>query len=184
MTTSERQESHAFSFPVRVYFADTDFSGVVRRHLGRTHPPPDVERMMTVMGSMSYSKIVRPNGTIAMPPPDDRIFHTVREADLLSSFNIARMIEFRINGNAGEMTDSDIRKEVAGLYMERMARLQERGLFTTRTGRLLATALDTIGRLRLFLLDHIDLHGNLDILRVVNHISIHDLIDRMEQLDE
>lgn len=162
----------------------TDFSDVVRDHLGSSHPLSDVDRMMTVMNSMSYSKIVLPDGTINMPEGGDVIFHTVREADLLSSFNIARMIEYRISGRLGDMSDDDIRKEVVGLYMERMSRLQERNLFVTKKGRALATALDAIGRIRLPLLDHIDLYGNLDILRIVNHISIHDVICRMERLYE
>jgi len=160
----------------------TDFSGVVRDHLGKSHPPSDVDRMMSVMTSMSYSKIVSPDGRVNLPQGEDVVFHTVREADLLSSFNLARMIEYRISGRAGDMSDTHIRKEVIELYMERMARLQERGLFLSKTGRALATALDTIGRLRLRLVRHIDLHGDLDILRVVNHISIHDLISSLERL--
>lgn len=129
---------------------------------------------------MSYSKIVLPDGRIDMPMEEDRVFHIIREADLLSSYNIARMIEYRLHRS--DMNDTEIRADVNQLYRQRMARLVERGLFTTRAGRTIARALDIVGSVRLPLVETIDLHGNLDILRIVNYVSIHDLTDVLEEI--
>lgn len=159
----------------------TDFSDRVREHLECFHSIDDVDYMMDRMKAMSYHKIVRSDGFVVMPYPDtDRVFHIVREADLLSSFNIARMVEFRLRNK--DLSDDEIRRDVLDVYSTRMGTLCEKGLFTTRTGNRIASSLDMICRFRLSFINHIDLYGNLDILRIVNYISIHDLVSELEHL--
>jgi HD superfamily phosphodiesterase len=161
----------------------TDFSEQVREHLECFHSIDDVDYMMDRMNAMSYHKIVRPDGFIVMPYADtDRVFHIVREADLLSSFNLARMIEFRLSNK--DMSDDEIRRDVKDVYSWRMATLCEKGLFTTRTGHRIAYSLDMICKLRLSLINHLDLHGDLDILRIVNYLSINSLVSELEQIPE
>jgi len=158
----------------------TNCTDDVASHLRLYHPDYEVERMLLIMNSMSYSKIVSPDGMVDMPLEHDRVFHVVREADLLSSYNIARMVEYRLHNF--DMSDDEIRKDVCHLYRNRMATLVDMDLFATRSGRQIARSLDLLGRLRLPLLKNIDLHGNLDLLRVVNYLSIHDLIDTLFSL--
>jgi len=158
----------------------TDFSDVVHRHLRQYHTQSDTERMMKVMSEMSYSKIVDKNGIVTMPLNADHVFHVVREADLLSSYNIARMIEFRLRNQT--MTRSEIIRDVLSLYHERMAKLIERRLFVFPSSEKIATSLDMICKLRLPLLYDMDIYRHLDILRFVHYLSIQDLLVRLQNI--
>lgn len=163
----------------------TDFSKEVEKHLKQYHTPYDVHFMMKIMNTMSYSKIVSSEGIVHFPDwliysPFANAFHITREADLLSSYNIARMIEYR--QQSGIYTNDQIKKESIELYHDRMEKLIARRLFVFDTTIHLAKSLQQIGKLKLELLPSLDIDDNLDILRIVNYISIHDLIYKFEQL--
>jgi hypothetical protein len=164
----------------------TDFSIEVETHLKKYHSTRDVYFMMKIMNTMSYSKIVSPQGIIHYPKwvsnsPYLNTFHITREADLLSSYNIARMIEYR--ENMGTYTDNEIKKEVIELYHNRMDKLISRQLFYFDTTIEIAKSLEQIGKLKLQLVSYINIHKNLDILRFINYLSIHDLISKFDSLD-
>jgi hypothetical protein len=162
-----------------------DFTDEVRSHLALFHETSHVDVMLKVMNTISYSKVVV-DGEVRFPswmetnPTHTRLYHTVREADLLASFNIARMIEYR--HHLGGKTDKEIREEVLELYDARMGRLVERGLFVLPGTRELAGHLDAVARAKLRLLPTIDLHDNLDILRIVHHLSIFSLLEELENV--
>jgi hypothetical protein len=162
----------------------TNFSKEVEEHLNLYHNEFDVYFMMKIMKTMSYSKIVTPEKinypTWIVYSKYFSAYHVVREADLLASYNIARMIEYR--QNIGNYTDEEIRTETIKLYNNRMATLIKRHLFFYDTTVYLAQSLNEIATLKLELLPYINLNENLDILRIVNNLSIHDLIYKFEQL--
>jgi hypothetical protein len=164
-----------------------NFTNEVRTHLAIYHDTSHVDVMLKVMETISYSKVVV-DGKVRFPswidenPVYTRLYHTVREADLLASFNIARMIEYRYH--LGGKTDKEIREEVLELYDARMGRLVERGLFVLPGTRELACHLDAVARVKLRLLPTIDLHGNLDILRIVHHLSIFSLLEELEDIQK
>ena len=163
----------------------TDFSKEVETHLIQYHSTYDVNYMMKIMKTMSYSKIVSSDGIVKFPDwltysPFCHTFHITREADLLSSYNIARMIEYR--QQIGDYTNDEIIKESFELYNDRMDKLISRRLFYFDTTIDLAKSLQQIGKLKLELLPFVNINNNLDILRIINYLSIHDLIEKFEQL--
>lgn len=140
----------------------------------------DIDVMMRIMNSISYSKIVSKN-RITFPEWVEHsehkiLYHIVREADLLSSYNIARMIEYRL-AKFPLMTDYEIRNDVIRFYHHRMKQLVPNKFFYNKHSEDLAIHLDTISSLRIPLVKFISLTGNLDILRIVSDIPIHYLID-------
>lgn len=156
-----------------------DLSVETEQHLvAEGHVAEDIRLMMRIMQNMSYSKIVAPDKSrIRFPAWEDGrqeiLFHIVREADLLSSYNLARMIEFREG-----MPSEQIRQEILDLYEIRMGCLIEDGLFYFPSTRERAKQLDALCRLRLTLLPDLDFRSphQLDILRIVNHLSIDRLL--------
>lgn len=169
----------------------TNFSNEIRTHLMSYYTKEHVDIMMDIMNTMSYSKIVSPNNEVCYPDwvsmsPFSNVFHITREADLLSSYNIARMIEFRIynkNYRIPLHTEESIKKEVKELYFERMDKLIERNLFVHKSTIPLAKSLAEISKLKLGLIDNFNLNRNFDILRIVNYLSIDDLVKRLEWID-
>lgn len=173
-----------------------NFSNEIRVHLIRYYTKPHVDIMMNIMNSMSYSKIVLSDNTIYYPDwvsmsPFKNVFHVTREADLLSSYNIARMIEFRIyNPNyrvptrPNQKPEECIKIDVKKLYFERMDTLIDRNLFVHKSTVKLAKSLAEISKLKLGLMDNFNLNLNFDILRIVNYLSIDDLIKRLETIYE
>lgn len=162
-----------------------DLSVEVSSHLERFHRPHEVDLMMNVMRDMSYSKTVK-NHRLVLPDwldesPFQDVFHITREADLLSSFNLARMIEFR-RARSPFLDPKKGIQECQDLFKERMDRLEEDGVFVHPSANILASSLKTVARLKLEVLPTVYLYKNLDILRIVNHISIYDLIREMESL--
>jgi HD superfamily phosphodiesterase len=163
----------------------TDFSKDVEYHLQKYHTADDIRSVMKIIQNMSYSKIVSNDGQVSFPSWVEhsslcKIYHVVREADLLSSYNLARMIEYR--KKLSNYTEEKIKEEVMELYEHRMKRLVERGLFYFNTTIPLAQTLEEVSRLKLSILPYIHTDDNLDILRIVNHLSIHDIIYRMETI--
>lgn len=158
-----------------------DLSDVVREHLSHRHEKSEVDIMMRIMQTMSYSKIVS-SDSIHYPEWEDKtsekMFHIVREADLLSSYNLARMVEYRHHRHP-KMSNQEIREEMIQLYETRMGRLIDDGLFYHLSTADRARQLDEICRMRLSLLSSMNLcnKSQLDILRFVNHLSIHRLLE-------
>lgn len=162
----------------------TDFSSTVSDHLQLFHTEDEVEVMMKIMRTMSYSEI-RKNGfpTWIQESPYQQLFHIVREADLLSSYNLARMVEYR--RHLGGFTDQKIKDEIVELYDRRMGRLVEHGLFVLPGSAERAAQLDGIARAKLRMLLTLELHEqNLDILRMVNHLSIFRLVEELNEIME
>lgn len=172
-----------------------NFANEIRSHLTSYHEKNEVDVMMNIMNTMSYSKIVFPDNTICYPEwvsysPYENIFHIVREADLLSSYNIARMIEFRIyNHNyraplkPNQTIEESIKYEVRKLYHDRMDKLIEKNLYFHDSTVGLAKTLAEVSKIKLELLDNFNLGRNFDIFRIVNYLIIDDLIQRYLQLE-
>lgn len=160
----------------------TDFSVEVTEHLLQFHSSETVCNLLKILHTMSYSKIVSKN-KISYPQWIEssdyvNIYHIVREADLLASYNIARMIQYR--KNKGNFTKKQIISEVKEIYNNRMKTLVERDLFYYKSTENLAQALNTVALLKLELLDTVNFNSNLDILKIVNYLSIHELISTYE----
>jgi hypothetical protein len=129
------------------------------------------------------------------------IYHWIREADLLASYNIARMIEFRsrklINSNS---TDDEIEiewnewlsvvKDTQALYEKRIATLLEKNLFVHKESKEIAEHLSFVSDLKMKTLPRVD---NLDAVkrlkhfqsisswdyyRIVNHIDKEELVEQ------
>lgn len=154
----------------------------VQNYLSFLHTPESVDVMMKIMDTMSYSKIYK-NGRIEYPEwiinsSHARAFHVVREADLLSSYNIARMIEYR---QAQGMSAHDIKKDIKNLYEHRMACLVERNHFVHSQSRARAEQLDALARIKLATVDH---HPLIDLsyFRFVDYLTGHGLADRFLRL--
>jgi HD superfamily phosphodiesterase len=174
----------------------TDFSKEIRAHLLTKHSTRHTDVMMNIMNTMSYSKIVSSDTHEVCYPdwitmsPFKHAFHIVREADLLSSYNLARMVEFRLfNKTKYELYSRNdiqktIRTEVRELYNERMGKLIERNLFIHPSTRKLAESLDEVSKIKLSLIDYVDLNHNLDILRHVNYLSLDNLVDRLNRMND
>lgn len=172
-----------------------NFSNEIRTHLMSYYTKPHVDVMMDIMNTMSYSKIVSSDNEVCYPDwvsisPFKNVFHITREADLLSSYNIARMIEFRIyNKNyrvplqPNQSSDESIIREVKELYNNRMDKLIERNLFVHKSTIPLAKSLAEISKLKLGLIDNFNLNRNFDILRIVNYLSIDNLVKRFQWID-
>lgn len=157
----------------------TDFSVEVTEHLTQYHSTDTVCNLLKILHTMSYSKIVSKN-KISYPQWIEssdyvNVYHIVREADLLASYNIARMIKYR--QNKGNFTKKQIINEVKEIYNNRMKTLVKRDLFYYKNTQDLAQALNTVALLKLELLDTVDFNSNMDILKIVNYLSIHDLIN-------
>jgi hypothetical protein len=139
---------------------------------------------------MSYSKVMEhgfPQWCLDLSLNYTMIYHVVREADLLSSYNLARMIEYRKYNKKMSIknyTDTMIRKEMVDLYDIRMGKLIPNGLFVHPSSRERASQLDGIAQLRLLLLPSLDIStsSQLDILRNIDHLDIFTLILMLNDL--
>lgn len=99
--------------------------------------------VMNIITSMSYSKIVQPDGTVQFPPwlvkekNFKNVYHITREADLLSSYDLKRMIHYK-HEKLGMLYSSDIYKDVLETVDQRMSRLIEKKLFYSPTAQKIA----------------------------------------------
>jgi HD superfamily phosphodiesterase len=154
----------------------------VINYLSTLHPPESVDIIMKIMDTMSYSKIYK-NGRVEYPEwilnsSYGRAFHVVREADLLSSYNIARMIEYR---QAQQMSQDDIKEEIHELYKNRMSCLIENNHFVHNQSRARAEQLDALARIKLSTVRHHPL-TDLGYFRFVDYLIGHELADRFTRL--
>jgi len=161
-----------------------DQTPLVEAHLQQWYSEEETSALLRVMHSMSYHKNLNGFPTWLCPGhPYQDIFHLVRQADLLASYNIARMIDYRL---AQGITDPQIiRDEIHLLFEERMAKLVERNLFVHTSARSIALHLEQVSRYKLSMLDTypLSLNHSLDIFRHVHYLSLPHLISRLEELE-
>jgi len=150
-----------------------DLSVPVRHHLVGMFGETETQNLMMVMEDMSYSKTVMPNGTVTFPSWLDQdqelkmTFHIVREADLLSAYNLARMVYYR-KSNFPEMTDDEIRQDIRALFEKRMDMMITNKLFYFPTTYPLADSLQDMTRIRMRSLHQLDLEKELGFLELVD----------------
>lgn len=146
----------------------------VEDYLFQKHDKETAETIMNIIGSISYSKTFL-NGRVVFPQWIENsryrdAYHIVREADLLSSYNIARMIEYRL---AQEMPVASIKKEVVEFYNERVSNLVRRKFFVHPFAASRARQLNEIAKLKIGCIDHYDIEdNNLDFYRIVDFINL------------
>lgn len=154
-------------------------------HLHRVLPDPlDASFLLRVMEGISYRKVVQKDGSVRFPEwiPEEgkwyNIYHWIREADLLASYNIARMVEYRTRDVPRDETREVwqmVVRDVMDLYHRRIARLVERGLFVHPEARKIAEPLAYVASLKATLLSSSAITSEhytqqLDILRIVHHL--------------
>jgi HD superfamily phosphodiesterase len=154
----------------------------VHNFLKQKYNTEETDAVMNIINTMSYSKIMKQD-RVVFPEwidhsPYKRAFHIVREGDLLSSYNIARMIEYRIAQN---MPINMIKKEIPIFYHKRMAKLVDQGHFVHDPSRERAKQLDSIAQLKL---DAVYSHDfrDLDYFTFVDYIDPVDLEFKFKQL--
>lgn len=173
----------------------TDFSPDVRQHLSTLFTEEETEDMMMIMRDMSYSKIMPPHSDVPVFPEwvvSDHgrglvnVFHIVREADLLSSYNIARMIQYRRH-RFPDMSGDNIRKDIVHLFSSRMMRMIDNGLFYHDTTAELAQSLHDVAHHKMSMLHDFDTHtDNPDIFKIIdgNRLSLDSLVHEFMSLVE
>ena len=155
----------------------------VEDYLLNKHPKEKVEIILKIMDTMSYSKTFI-NNTVLFPELFDYndAYHVVREADLLSSYNVARMIEYRL---AQEMPDHLLKKDVLEFYENRVARLIDNCLFINKQSIKRASLLNEITRLKLECIhDYAITENNLDFFRIVDFLNLQKIAYRFNDLME
>lgn len=163
--------------------------GVVRHHLIDVigYSQETADDMMRVMTSISYHKTMLNdnNGPVFPDWLEDsswkNVFHITRDADLLASYNMARMIEFRRHFRPW-LHPEEIADEVIELYDERMDTLLDRSAFHHEASRHIAGALERICRLRRGIVPTAVHLPSLDILRIINHLDPYAVIRDNELL--
>ena len=97
------------------------------------------DAVMEIISSMSYSQIVRPNGKVVYPTwllTDQNgwgeVFHIVRQADLLTSYDLKRMIHYKCQ-KMGLVYSCDIYQDIQETVKSRMSKLLEKKLFLSPT---------------------------------------------------
>ena len=163
----------------------TDFSDQVAEHLDRFHPIHETELMLKVMKTMSYSKTVFEDSVVfpewLQDSPFDNVYHITREADLLAAYNTARMIEFR-RAKHGDLSFKEVQEEVMNLYDKRISKMISKGLFINPSSKEIAKHLHAVAEYKIKLVPNLNSFQNLDILRIVNHLSIYDLVREMDSI--
>lgn len=142
---------------------------------------PLIEVMMNIMNTMSYSKVfIQSTSSVHFPSwlvksPYQHAFHITREADLLASYNIARIIYFQIDKNPSS-TPQQIRDFACALFEKRMRFLVQHNLFYFPSSKELARAVCTVAEFKLRLLQNSSAWEesflpSLDILKIVNYLE-------------
>lgn len=153
----------------------------VRHHLVEVvgYPQEAADDMMRIMTSMSYHKTMVDDGPVFPDWLEDSswksVFHITRDADLLASYNMARMIEFRRHFRPW-LHPEEIADEVIQLFDERMDTLLDRSAFYHDESRNIAGALERVCRLRRGIIPTAVHLPSLDILRIINHLDPHNVI--------
>lgn len=96
--------------------------------------------VMKIITSMSYNKIIRPDGTVWFPRWLEnkrykdlvKVFHITRESDLLTSYDLKRMVHYK-NDRLGSIYSCDTYHDIIKTVGSRMNKLLERNLFLSPT---------------------------------------------------
>lgn len=133
------------------------------------------------------------------------VYHWIREADLLASYNTARMIEFR-SRKLFNSTDDEIEiewhewlsviKDTQALYEKRIATLLEKNLYVHKESKEIAEHLSFVSNLKIKTLPRVDLldgvvedpnrvnrlkhfqsRSSWDYFRIVNHMDKEELVE-------
>ena len=114
-----------------------DVSNFMRNQCGVSMLTHDA--VMEIITSMSYSQIVKPDGTVKYPMwlsteqnGWGEVFHIARQADLLTSYDMKRMIHYK-KEKLGFHYSCDIYQDVVGTLDTRMNKLIDKGLFLSPT---------------------------------------------------
>ena len=114
-----------------------DVSNFMRNQCGVSMLTHDA--VMEIITSMSYSQIVKPDGKVEYPLwlsthkyGWEKVFHIARQADLLSSYDLKRMIHYK-QEKLGFYYSCDIYQDVVETVDERMSTLLKKGLFLSPT---------------------------------------------------
>lgn len=102
------------------------------------------DAVMEIITSMSYSQIVKPDGTVHYPywlSTDKNdwkdVFHIARESDLLTSYDIKRMIHYKCE-KLQFIYSNDIFQDVLDTVDRRMSKMIEKKLFISPTAKKIA----------------------------------------------
>ena len=112
--------------------------------LGLNYDIKEVETICKIISTMSYSK-VKKNGFPTMDKYQSA-YHIVREADLLTAYDIDRCIVYNMNCCNEEYTQSIT--DACNLYQVRMGKHIKDNLFVTSTGLSIAKDLESDANLR------------------------------------
>jgi hypothetical protein len=112
-----------------------DVSNFIRNGCGVSMLTHDA--VMEIITSMSYSQIVKPDGRVEYPlwlsvEGHDwaEVFHITRQADLLTSYDLKRMIHYK-QEKLGFCYSCDIYQDVVRTVEARMGKLLEKGLLVS-----------------------------------------------------
>ena len=98
----------------------------------------EIEVISRIISTMSYSK-VKVSGFPEMKEYQ-LVYHIVREADLLTAYDIDRCIVFNMNKSDADYTTSVV--DACKLYQHRMRKHIDDKLFVTETGLMIAKSLE------------------------------------------
>lgn len=100
--------------------------------------------VMNIITSMSYHQVVRPDGRVEYPQwlwkekNYKDVYHITREADLLTSYDIKRMVHYKHEKTCLLYT-LDIYNDILETAENRMCKLIERNLFVSPSAKKIAT---------------------------------------------
>lgn len=98
----------------------------------------EIEVISRIISTMSYSK-VKVSGFPEMKEYQ-LVYHIIREADLLTAYDIDRCIVFNMNKSDADYTTSVV--DACKLYQHRMRKHIDDKLFVTETGLMIAKSLE------------------------------------------
>lgn len=116
-----------------------DISNFLRKHCSM-----DVhDGVLNIITTMSYNQIVSSHGHIQYPNwlqcehNFKEVFHITREADLLTSYDMKRMVHYK-HDRLGFIYSSDIYEDIMDTVENRMSQLISRNLFVSPTAQRIA----------------------------------------------
>lgn len=106
------------------------------------------DAVMEIITTMSYSQIVKPDGKVEYPfwlmkekNGWGEVFHITRESDLLTSYDLKRMIHYK-HYKLGAIYSCDIYDDVMNTYSSRMSKLLDKKLFVSPSAKKIAKEWD------------------------------------------
>lgn len=178
---SEREADIVFQTSLLHDFMDSKYPKhmtEIAQHWEELGYPIEIQEVIfDIMNTMSYSKVFYPDsGKVIFPQwleqsPYARAFHITREADLLASYNIARMIIYGRVKNPS-WSNEVLCQSVHDLFEKRMRRLLENNLFYFESTTALALTLSKVAEIKLSLVTpRTCAMQNLDIFKIVHYLE-------------